>query len=163
MKIKNWTAICLIGIVLLLSSGCQAVQQQAAAPDIVVVENKNVCEFLYITNMIPGWPTYDAKLGIITRGFVFKFGIDCDDPYLNGDYVGLNDYWGEGDSEGGTGMVEGVTVEGGIWKGTSIHEGGDTIQHDYIGEGKYKGLKLSFVFDITDSSVDYRVTKAAGE
>jgi hypothetical protein len=159
MKNRSWAAVCVILFMFLLETGCQAVQKQGAPAETVIVENKAVCEFLYLQHQYPGITVLDPELTSITRGFMFKFAIDCGDPYLNGDYITIVDYWEKDNVEGSTGMVEGVTAEGGVWKGTSVQTSNETIQHDYSGEGKYKGLKLTFVFDATDSTVDYRVTR----
>jgi hypothetical protein len=150
---------CLVCLLFLLTAGCQAVQRQAIAPETVIEEGKETCTFALMTPLHPGKIVPDPELGNVTYGHVFTYHYDCGSPYLSGICVSVIDYWGEWDKESSSGIVECLTTEDGVWKGTSQSDGGENIQHAYLGEGKYKGLKLTFVFDATDSIVDYRVTR----
>jgi hypothetical protein len=47
-------------LLLLAFAGCQAVQKQAAAPETVVAEGKNECEFFFFTELDPGMTNFDA-------------------------------------------------------------------------------------------------------
>jgi hypothetical protein len=164
MKMQKSVCVCLVCLLLLLAfAGCQAVQKQGAAPETVVAEGKGTCTFSYLTTLHPGKIVSDPELVYVTYGNVHIFGYDCGDPYMDSDCVRVTDYWGEPDKESFTSMDECVTTEGGVWIGTAKGDGGDTLQHDYLGKGKYKGLKLSFLFDIPTSTADYRVTKLPGE
>jgi hypothetical protein len=163
MKMQKNMSVCLVCLLFLLTTGCQAVQKQAESPETVVAEGKNECEFFFFTELDPGMYNYDTELGVVTRGQIIKANFDCGTPYLDGVLVGINDYWFVDGQHHGTGWDELLTVEGGVWKGTSENPDGVTIHHVYLGEGKYKDLKLTFVFDATTSTADYHVTKVNQE
>jgi hypothetical protein len=93
MNKQKRATLCLVCLLLLLTAGCQVVQKLEAAPETVVAEGKNECEFFYLTTLDPGEYTYDLELGVVTRGLVFTANFDCGTPYLNGVLYLINDYW----------------------------------------------------------------------
>lgn len=113
--------------------------------------------------MHPGKIVSGPELGNVTYGHVITMGYDCGDPYMISDCVSVVDYWPAKNTHADNARVECVTTEGGVWKGTSENDGGDTVTNTYLGEGKYKGLKLTYGFDATTSMVEYRVTRVAEE
>jgi hypothetical protein len=106
----------------------------------------------------------DPELGRTDRGFVIKWVFKCDDPYLDGKAIGVQDGH---DITGGyfyNGYYEIVTDEGGVWKGTgdnTYRNGATTAEGVYQGEGKYEGLVMRIKYILPTNKMSLRVSRPA--
>jgi hypothetical protein len=143
-----------------------------APTDIVVAEGEANCPFEDFEEK-SGPKVNDPELGVMYREFVQKWYFSCQVPYVRGKYVAIVDATPlEGDVFSLTALAEGITDEGGVWKGTYewvqkpqfIHTRPFDVNQFisvgiFNGEGKYKGLRLANEYDISTSTMKYRVIK----
>jgi hypothetical protein len=163
MKPKSRIAICLISLILLLAAGgCQAAEKVGAETEIVVAEKSVVCEISNYSETPPLRMPFDEELGYVERGYVNKYSMDCSDPYLDGNYVGIQDEWKKETGAEWSSMSECVTTEGGVWKGTT-HAKDGIVQIAYVGEGKYENLHMTMDFNLNNSTGTYKITKMVKE
>ena len=166
MKATNRVVCLTLGflIVLLAITGCQPVlKAQPTATLEVIVENESQCT-IESGPGLGGIPANDPELGEVTRAVVNIYHIDCGNPYVTEKCIDVQDH--HVDEEGVlhfTSMVECVTDEGGVWKGTCDATIGKSAVCSTKGEGKYKGLQLFTDSDLNTMVMKYRVTKLAEE
>jgi hypothetical protein len=156
--------IALLSVMLMAITGCQAITKEEAAPTpIVVVTREATCpiENFEEQESTSAWDL--ALLKNVDRAFVVKGDFTCEDEYIKGKLVALQDgyvldtgkyYW--------TGFYEIITDEGGIWKGTceNTQDAGSVCK--FNGESKYKGQQMSL--DISaDSVFKFTITKLVEE
>jgi hypothetical protein len=140
MKTLIRIVVCLTcALVLLASAGCQAVEKQAAEPE-VVAQGTVSCDIENFSESFPLLIQTDSQLGRVERGYVIRHSNRCAVTYLDGDYVGIQDEWHTEDSGGWSTMMEIATNEGGIWKGTHVVDNDLMLKGSYSGDGMYKGV-----------------------
>jgi hypothetical protein len=156
-------ALCLVCLLFLLTAGCQAVQKQGAETAEIVSEGKLTCKILNLVATNSLRYHKDPVLGYVERGYGLLYALDCDNQYIDGQYVGIQDGWRTEQEGAWSAMLEGITNERGVWKGTSSNPGGMDVHFEFLGEGKYEGLALTYDYDLNKHELTYRLTKVSSE
>jgi len=138
-----------------------------APTEIVVAEGEEYCPVLDFEEVC-GPKVKDPELGYVNRACILRSRFTCPEPYPIGKCVAISDFAGSP-----TAFMECVNDKGGVWKGTYewvlkpqfVNYKSHELNHwnsvgTYIGEGQYKGLQMSYVYDIGTSTSKYRITKS---
>jgi hypothetical protein len=142
-------------VILLALGGCQPASK--TPEETVVAEGEVVCPLIDF-QYTPGTQVVDPEYGNMERGVLVSWKWNCSVPYLKGHWVGIQDMYSDVTTGHWTGDYEGVTEEGGVWKGLSEIKPPLSIGTSE-GEGKYKGLKISTEINMDGYSIKYRVTQ----
>jgi len=129
--------------------------------EVLVAEKEVSCYFKELADQNDGYEVITSVpgTGTIVREAALTSYLDSKDPYLNGIFIQAYDiHIPEDPSEGDTwnDLVEIVTTEGGVWKGTGQTQL-PTYQGIFVGEGKYIGLMMNF--NGVSSKCKYRITE----
>lgn len=156
---------------LLAFAGCQAAATPTIAPiptiaptptESVVVEREANCP---IENFIeqPSIKVMDTELGEVDRAFYVRWSFSCEDPYIKGQYFAIQDGYTRPDGTYvWTSMLEIVTDEGGVWKGNCDNDP-KSSRCTFIGDSKYKGLKMTSEYFGETGVVKFRIAKIVME
>ena len=148
----------------------------AAPTEMVLTEGEANCPLVDFEEE-PGPKLKDPDLGDVYRAFVQKFNFTCPEPYLKGKCVEIQDFSSLEDyTYPPYGLIECVTDEGGVWKGTYewalkpqfVQNKPHEVNHFtslgiFKGEAQYKGLQMSTEYDLETSNMKFRVTRLVEE
>lgn len=146
-------------------------QPTATPTDIVVAEGEADCPLIDLKEE-PGFSEIpDPEMGNTWRAIIQTWKFSCGEPYGKEKCVSISDIFPA--PPNWSGLIECVTDEGGVWKGTAEwvlkpqYRSSETNEVDhyisvghFIGEGLYEGLQLYNEVDQGTFNMIYRITKS---
>lgn len=159
----------IISLALLLAlAGCQAaVTEQPIPTPEIIAEGEAECQ-LQMTSESYSFPssieTYDPISGVVQRGIINTFTVNCENPYLIYTCIDVQDHKYKGDLvQSFTSINECVTDEGGVWKGTCTVTIGEHSVCTSLGDGIYTDLSLETDADLVTMIMKYKVSRLAAK